>query len=642
MKSKILSILLIQLPVPQHNYQKQTGNIPLAAGYLKQSLAGFTNVQIMILPEKITAYYSDLALINHIEQLKPDLIGFTVYCWNLFRTKHIHDVLKQRFSFISVVGGPEINKDNPLLNETSFDYQIYGEGEISFCQLVEKLSQQTVSCIKIEDLISPYLLGDIDCSIENTMFLETQRGCPYHCNFCFYNKDRKKILQFDRTKVLKAIDYAYHHPEIDQVYLMDPALNSRQDLHDLLCDIKKINKNNKLKFYSEIRAESINEQNIDLFSESGFIEFEVGLQTINPIALKLMNRNHDLIQFTKSCKLMLKNNITPKIDLIIGLPGDNLNGFIDSCDYLYEHELDESLQIFALSLLPGTQFRKDYNKFQIEFQTKPPYNILSNMGFNHSDIKKAFQIAEKKFNLKLFPKPYPDMAYLSSHKITAGYELYSKIILYDSLSDQEISTLSSQLTNPYQVFIINPLISCDDIKKTINCFTSNNPHTSLELIFFHFKDIKAIEQIILSSNLSENSYLENDLLYSQDGVMCRSIWISLINKTKISFKSEYQIRNFYLWDSETLPTIKDLLKYDEFDGIIIDNLLETNKLYEWQDNFLMSIECEENQDLLHFVNGLPETLISFADFDAQQRWKELNFKDDFCFTIQNNFYLKRG
>jgi hypothetical protein len=108
-------LLLIQLPVPHLNYRKQTGNIPLAAGYLKQVLSSSNKIQVDILPESISSYYSDKALIEYISNLKPDLIGYTVYCWNIHRTTYLNNQLKKEFNFISIAGGPEITEDNYLL-----------------------------------------------------------------------------------------------------------------------------------------------------------------------------------------------------------------------------------------------------------------------------------------------------------------------------------------------------------------------------------------------------------------------------------------------------------------------------------------------------------------------------------------------
>lgn len=630
-------ILLLQLPVPQLSIQKQTGNIPLAGAYLKQSLRHIKDLEVEIIPESISSYYGDQALMDFIRERKPDMIGYTVYCWNIHRTVYLNNMLKKEMDFISVAGGPEINEDNPLYNQNYFDYQISGEGEIPFCALLSLLYRLDIPCPDPSNLISPYLFGDLEPEIERTMFLETQRGCPYHCSFCYYNKSRKGILQFSLENVIASIQYAHEHPDIDQVYLMDPSLNSRNDLPALLNAVKRINYNQKLSFTSEIRAETINKSNIDWYAQAGFIEFEVGLQSTNPTALKQMNRYHDLERFTEGCKLLLKNNIIPKIDMIIGLPGDTLDGFKKTGEYILEYQLDESLQIFALSLLPGTVFRKDVSNYGIEYQKNPPYTILSHNGFSHNQIKEAFFWSELHFGIKQFPKPYADLSYKDDYD-KCDTNIFSKIVLYQELSDFQIDFLAHRLTSPYQIFIMSDKISYPFLYHLVSVFTKKNPFSPLELNFFYPADYQSITQIADHVGLSENLYLQNDLLYDGTDFKFKSLWINLIGKNNLKLKMSCPTRSYYHWDSECLPEVRDLQKYQDFDGILIDNHLTLNKIYKWQDRFLADLDQDENQKNLRDLPELPENFISFASQEAQQRWKKLCFSEEYALSIRPGIF----
>jgi radical SAM superfamily enzyme len=104
-------------------------------------------------------------------------------------------------------------------------------------------------------------------------------------------------------------------------------------------------------FFSEIRAEAIDERLADLLAAAGFSWFEIGLQSTNPRALKIMNRPTRLDRFLQGAARLKQRRITPSIDLIIGLPGDDLGGFMRSVDFVADHGLQDDVQIFPLSVL---------------------------------------------------------------------------------------------------------------------------------------------------------------------------------------------------------------------------------------------------------------------------------------------------
>src|SRR5262249_44169628 len=55
--------------------------------------------------------------------------------------------------------------------------------------------------------------------------IETQRGCVFRCNFCFYNKDfsvRNRRFELDRVK--EEIRF-WLEQDVKEIYLMDPVFN---------------------------------------------------------------------------------------------------------------------------------------------------------------------------------------------------------------------------------------------------------------------------------------------------------------------------------------------------------------------------------------------------------------------------------
>src|SRR5262245_36046722 len=136
-------ILLVQLPIPPLGPQPIRGNVPLAAGYLKQfaEQRGLAeHFYIEILPAVDANRLGDQALVETICSNDPWMVGFTCYLWNIDRTLWVADQIKRRRpQAIIIVGGPEITRDNDWVLETAcLDYAAIGEGEQTFAELLER------------------------------------------------------------------------------------------------------------------------------------------------------------------------------------------------------------------------------------------------------------------------------------------------------------------------------------------------------------------------------------------------------------------------------------------------------------------------------------------------------------------------
>ena len=104
--------LLLQLPIPQLNYGRQTGNIPLGAACLKQAVSDIPEAEVAILPESIVSYLGDGALLDKIRAQQPEIIGFSVCCWNLQRSLYLAEKIKEFHHCRIVFGGREVAPDN--------------------------------------------------------------------------------------------------------------------------------------------------------------------------------------------------------------------------------------------------------------------------------------------------------------------------------------------------------------------------------------------------------------------------------------------------------------------------------------------------------------------------------------------------
>ncbi len=630
------NVLLTQLPIPRLNFGRQTGNIPLGAACLKSAVRDIPDVAVEILPESVSSYLGDYALTERILAGSPDVIGFTAYCWNVERSLYLAGKIKEKYSPEVIFGGPEITAGNKALESGPVDLFVHGEGESIFRKLLLDKIFPNSPCIHgksssvFKSAQSPYVDGLLEPNIENLMLLETQRGCPYRCGFCYYNKSRSKVLCADETVILKGISWAMKN-KIGEIYLLDPSLNTRPDLKDLLEKIIRLKAGEKVSLFSEIRAEAIDETLADLFEKACFTWFEIGLQSTNPMPLAIMNRPTDLKRFLNGAALLKKRGIVTGIDLIIGLPGDTPEGFKKTVDFVIQNDLYDDIQVFPLSVLPGTNFRSKSRELGLVYDPKPPYTVIRTPEFSEEDMLMAFDLAESRFDTTLYPMPDLDAGFGDSDiwspgpppdiEVRIGDRPYAyKIFLLRERPLEDLCRLSCRVTSPYQIFF-GPLIrEISWQKKVLEIFTENNPFTPLEVLFIEPGSLPETAGLLASARLKRPHFLDNDLRYLFADPGNRAVLFTLVSShEKLIFSGDMK-RQVYWWKHSHLPLVRDLKRLSELDGILIQcSSVSEQKIVSWQDRFTARAD--------------DHLFICFSEPRLQKRWLKLTISDEYFFDI---------
>lgn len=623
-------ILLIQLPIPQLNFGARTGNVPLAAACIKQAAVGRIRSGIDILSESASTYLGDAALVDAIVASRPAAIGFTVYNWNIDRSLYLAERLKSIYSPYIVFGGPEATPDNDRTRSRSVDAVVFGPGEAGLTRLVVAGSETRTAAVSGDaDLIfksapSPYLNGLLEPEIDDMVYLEGQRGCPYRCGFCFYHKSKGKITRVDRHVILDAVQWTIDRG-VSELSFLDPSLNARPRLKELLKQLTIMNKDRKLLLSGEIRAESVDSATADLYESAGFAMFEIGLQTITPRALSLMNRPTQLNRFLDGTRLLKERGIVPRIDLIVGLPGDSPEGFRRSLRFVADHGLHDDVQVFPLSVLPGTDFRRQSETLRLVYEPDPPYTVIGTPTFSADDILHAFDEAEDLLDVALFPDPQLNICLRQNgdgkNKFGAnqvvridGREYIRRLWLQPKLSIPEIAELSRRLTHPYQLIVPATFNDADHLNRMVAATTSANPFTPMEMVFLDPKSLPNTHALLGAVGLKRPHYLDNDLRFYYHQPGNRAVLFTLITRSERRCFAGEMKRQIYWWTRKQLPGKEALDAFDWVDGVIIDAQRPDREIEAWQD------------DMAPRADRLP--LLAFAEGHLHRRWRKLTLTDE--------------
>ena len=334
-------------------------------------------------------------ILRDIYKKKPDMLCFSCYIWNI---NYIEELIREIAKILPETeiwaGGPEVSYDAKHFLEKFPEVKgvMKGEGEETFAQLINAESYAEVKGItyredgeivenpwrEIMDLNKvPFVYQDMTNFANKIIYYESSRGCPFSCSYCLSSVDKK--LRFRDTELVKKELQFFIDHEVPQVKFVDRTFNCS---HKHAMEIwKYVAEHDKgiTNFHFEVSADLLNEEEIAFIQSMrpGLIQLEIGVQSTNPDTIKEIRRTMKFDKLAEIVKAIKEpGNIHQHLDLIAGLPYEDLESFKKSFDDVYELK-PEQLQLGFLKVLKGSFMEGNQKEYELVFRDKPPYEVLS-------------------------------------------------------------------------------------------------------------------------------------------------------------------------------------------------------------------------------------------------------------------------
>ncbi|MHB8875539.1 MAG: B12-binding domain-containing radical SAM protein [Myxococcaceae bacterium] len=415
----------MQLPVPPPAALAATGNVPLAAGCLgvaAQASALSGRLEVEVVPPSATDRLGDTLLAERVAAGEPEFVGLSLYLWNTERSLHLAREVKRRSPRTRVlVGGPEVSADNAfLLSQEGFDLALAGEGEEALIEVVSRLLDggegaglprfwpALPALFPLARYPSPYLSGLVPVERERSVYLEAARGCRSGCTFCFYPRAGSGLRVLNPAQV-EALMGGLRDRGAKDLSFLDPTFNHRPDFEPLLDALVRANPGRAMSLFAEVRPEGLSSAHAAKLAQAGFTRLELGLQSVNPLTLKRVGRGGNPAKVAEAARALRGEGIELLVDLIVGLPGDTADDVARGVDFLEEHGLQDSAQVFGLFVLPGTAMRESAAKDGLLFEPAPPYRVIRSATMSEQQIHEALVSAEERFGRRLDERPRPHL-----------------------------------------------------------------------------------------------------------------------------------------------------------------------------------------------------------------------------------------
>jgi len=584
----MVQVLFLQLPPPRFSFTEPPTNIPLAAGFLAEAVkaSGSRLFQPRILEPDIADVFGDEGLAARIALRRPAVLALTLYVWNVQRSLFLASNVKRRAPEVKVlVGGPEVTPDNVWVQEhPAVDAGVFGEGESRIVQSLKALLGQgptrTLTGAFFKDpgefrvnldpappwdlsrCPYPYMNGTIGPSRDGTLFLETVRGCPFRCRYCYYHKAYGKIRPHPKDTVRRVLELAYDKASaVREIYLMDPTFNSGKLFRDLLKEIAGLRTHKEIALHAELRADLLGREDVTLLREAGLVSAEVGLQSINPGALRQAGRKTDPQGTARGVALLKEAGIDVTTGIILGLPGDTPQWFRRTISWLKETGAYSVVHPFVLAVLPGTDFRFNAARLGLKYDSRPPYYVQSTPTFPQEEFAPALLECENVLDMELDYISPPSLVDAGPAVIEDPRQApyISKWIVDPGRSScLEIQgEVWPRATDPFTLWFrgVNDGTACANMLKLMEGFVSSNPNGTLHVVFETRKppEIPFLQRA-LNLAVQPGLFLNRAYrpLYSGDEAVTPRFWVILTYVSDVAAKrrveKKYHSSAEVIWD----------------------------------------------------------------------------------------------
>lgn len=318
---------------------------------------------------------------------KPRIIGLGVYIWNAQESLELVSLLK-RISpeTLVVLGGPEVSHESESNRICQIaDFTIKGEADFlfrDFCRaylnhgLLPEHKFVSGALPDIKTIKNPYEFYSDEDIKNRVLYVEVSRGCPYRCEYCLSSLD-KSVRNFDVPVFLAEMDKliergARQFKFIDRTFNLSPS-TCTQILEFFLSRIHL-----GLFLHFEMVPDRLPAEIRELIKKfpAGSLQFEIGIQTWNTDVARLVSRRNDLEKVKDNFRfLAAETGVHTHADLIVGLPGEDLQSFARGFDTLADLRPDE-IQVGILKRLKGAPISRHDKEWEMVYSEHPPFQIL--------------------------------------------------------------------------------------------------------------------------------------------------------------------------------------------------------------------------------------------------------------------------
>lgn len=413
-------------------------------------------------------------IIQRVKDGCYDLIGVgcTTAYWK--STRALATELRKAFPKMPLVIGGAHARFYPVesLKYSEFDYAVFGEGELSFAELIDSIEKSRhLDKVKgiaykskgkvtrngtrewIADMDSlPFASWDklplekygalLTGGKKNFICMMTSRGCPYQCTFCSEtSRLGRKFRAMSVERIFNEIKHVYEKNGVRYIAFYDDTFTADMKRIESLCD-RIIESGMSLKWDCRTRVDRVDEKLISKMKRAGCVCIKFGVESgIEHIRNDIINKNVKDDQIMRAVGFCKKAGVDFHAYFMIGNPTETPETVRKSIEFSIK--MDPDMAFFQNVVLQDT--------------TCPMFKWALDNGYVEEDF--------------------------ISDYIKGKSDVFYKLLITEKISFEQHMKLAREAVKR---FYIRPRFIFKRIKK-INSFSMLKEHLMLALAFVLYK-----------------------------------------------------------------------------------------------------------------------------------------------------------
>jgi radical SAM superfamily enzyme YgiQ (UPF0313 family) len=398
----------------------------LALRYARSALHHtLPGAQIQLVEYTIRNSY--LSIIQDLLERDCPWVLFSVYIWNSPLVRQLLTDLGQlRPQWVLIAGGPEVayNPQQWLQAYPALNLVVQGSAEGAVAALAargftlppERLL--TLGPTPFAPVPCPWSPNEVSALAGRYLYYETSRGCPFACSYCLSSRQDQALDAKPAAQVIAELEPLLAAQPmmvkfVDRTFNANPA--RAREIWRFLRDwsvqdtgrIHRPEPDNTdtrrlpavpqpTRFHFEVQAVLLQNEDYELLAtvRQGVFQFEMGIQSTTAATLREVSRpvpweaTRERIE-----RLLALGNIHGHVDMIVGLPGENLAQIASSFNQILALGAPQ-FQMGFLKALPGTEIHQRAQERGMVFMAAPPYQLLESPWLSAAELYRLGRVEQ--------------------------------------------------------------------------------------------------------------------------------------------------------------------------------------------------------------------------------------------------------
>lgn len=386
-----MKVSFVEIPVIDHL-------LPLASGYMEACARKDPQIREAVTFEKLSLVSSNAyeKIRDAVMKTSADVYAFSCYVWNMGTVRKLCAELSALPTPPRIIlGGPQVMDQAARYLSPEFPHIVLcnGEGErtfpnylreqlqvepdlskvkgLSFFRGPELVTTEAEPRVKdLEEIPSPFLEGLFDGGRWAQAVIETNRGCPFKCTYCFWGAATgAKVYQFTDERVRAELEWI-SKKRIMNVFIADANWGMlKRDV-----EFSKYIAESRKKFGAPLALYTSSAKNskdrvqeiTHILADAGLISTQaIALQTMSMETLKQVKRDNIKSEsYVDLQKNLNERGLNSYLEMIWPLPGETLSSFRQGLASLCDLGAD-SFQVHRLLLMNNVAMNDAREEFEL-------------------------------------------------------------------------------------------------------------------------------------------------------------------------------------------------------------------------------------------------------------------------------------